>query len=47
MSQPKMDDLVARVLFRMNPDILQKVTREILKPVIEAIIQDELNSKKQ
>jgi CheY-like chemotaxis protein len=47
VEQPNMDDLVARVLSRMNPDILQQVTRDILKPVIEAIIQDELNSKKQ
>jgi len=37
---------VARVLGKMNPDVLQKVTREILKPVIEAIIRDELDSKK-
>jgi hypothetical protein len=44
--QPSMDDLVARVLARMNPDVLQKMTRELLKPVIEAIIQDEMNSKK-
>jgi CheY-like chemotaxis protein len=46
-SQPNMDELVARVLSRMNPDILQKVARDILKPVIEAIVQDEMNSKKQ
>ncbi len=46
-AQPNMDELVARVLSRMSPDVLQKVTRDILKPVIEAIIQDELNSKKQ
>ncbi len=44
---PNMDELVARVLSRMNPDVLQKVTNEILKPVIEALIRDELNSKKQ
>ena len=44
--QPNMDDIVARVLARMNPDVLQKMTREILKPVIEAIVQDEINSKK-
>ena len=44
--QPDMDELVARVLQKMNPDVLQKVTRDILRPVIEAIIQDELNSKK-
>ncbi len=46
-AQPNMDELVARVLSRMNPDILQKVARDILKPVIEAIVQDEMNSKKQ
>ena len=45
-AQPDMDELVARVLAKMNPDVLQKVTREILKPVIEAIIRDELDSKK-
>jgi len=44
--QPNMDELVARVLGKMNPEVLQKVTREILKPVIEAIVRDELNSKK-
>jgi CheY-like chemotaxis protein len=43
---PDMDELVARVLGKMNPDVLQKVTREILKPVIEAIVRDELASKK-
>jgi hypothetical protein len=45
-AQPNMDELVARVLSRMSPDVMQKVTRDILKPVIEALIQDELNSKK-
>jgi CheY-like chemotaxis protein len=45
-SQPDMDELVTRVLVKMNPEVLQKVTREILKPVIEAIIRDELDSKK-
>ena len=44
---PNMDDLVARVLARMNPDMLQKMTQELLKPVIAAIVQDEINSKKQ
>jgi len=43
---PDMDELVARVLGKMNPEVLQKVTREILKPVIEAIVRDELESKK-
>ncbi|HEX8872049.1 MAG TPA: response regulator [Candidatus Acidoferrum sp.] len=45
--QPDMDEVVSRVLNRMNPEILQKVTREILRPVIEALIRDELNPKKQ
>jgi hypothetical protein len=45
-SEPDMDELVARVLGKMNPEVLQKVTREILKPVIEAIVRDEINSKK-
>jgi hypothetical protein len=31
----------------MSPDMLQAVTREILKPVIEAMVRDELNAKKQ
>ncbi len=43
---PDMDELVARVLGKMNPEVLQRVTREILKPVIEAIVRDEINSKK-
>jgi len=45
-TEPNMDELVARVLAKMNPDVLQKVTREILKPVIEAIVRDEIDSKK-
>ncbi len=46
-AQPNMDELVARVLARMSPDILQKVAHDLLKPVIEAIVKDEINSKKQ
>ena len=46
-SQPdaNMDELVAKVLAKMNPDMLQAVTREILKPVVEALIKDELSKK--
>ncbi len=44
---PSTDELVARVLARMNPEMLQKMTQELLKPVIAAIVQDEINSKKQ
>jgi CheY-like chemotaxis protein len=41
-----MDDLVAKVLAKMNPEMLQAVTREILKPVVEAMVKEELKSKK-
>jgi hypothetical protein len=41
-----MDDLVARVLAKMSPEALQAVTREILRPVVEAMVQEELKSKK-
>jgi len=43
---PSMDDLVARVLAKMSPDVLQAVTREILKPVVEAMVKEEMKSKK-
>lgn len=41
-----MDDVVARVLAKMSPEVLQAVTREILKPVVEAMVKEELKSKK-
>lgn len=40
-----MDDLVSKVLARMSPEVLQAVTREILKPVVEAMVKEELKSK--
>jgi CheY-like chemotaxis protein len=43
---PGMDDLVAKVLAKMSPEVLQAVTREILKPVVEAMVKEELKSKK-
>jgi len=43
---PSTEDLVAKVLAKMSPDVLQAVTREILKPVVEAMVKDELKSKK-
>jgi hypothetical protein len=43
---PSMDDLVARVLAKMSPEVLQAVTREILKPVVEALVKEEMKSKK-
>jgi hypothetical protein len=29
----------------MNPEVLQTVTRELLKPLVEAMIKDELTKK--
>jgi hypothetical protein len=29
----------------MNPEVLQAVTREILKPLVEAMIKDEMQKK--
>jgi CheY-like chemotaxis protein len=46
VEQPDMDALVARVVAKISPDVLQRVTQEILKPVIEALIKDGLASKK-
>jgi CheY-like chemotaxis protein len=44
--EPNVDELVARVLAKMDPDVLQKVTRDLLRPVIESIVRDELSGKK-
>ena len=43
---PSMDDLVAKVLANLSPEVLQAVTREILKPVVEAMVKEEMKSKK-
>ena len=44
--EPSMEDLVAKVLAKMNPDMLQAVTRDILRNVVESMVRDELNNKK-
>ena len=43
--ESSLDDVVAKVLAKMSPEVLQAVTREILKPVVEAMVRDELNKK--
>ena len=43
---PDMDALVAKVLAKLSPEVLQAVTREILKPVVEAMVRDEIKAKK-
>jgi hypothetical protein len=42
-----MDSVVAKVLSRLSPGLLSDATREILKPVVEAVVREELNSRKQ
>src|SRR6202171_272806 len=42
----RMGDLVAKVLARMSPGCLKADTREILKPVVEAMVKEEMQSKK-
>ena len=41
-----MDALVAKVLAKLSPEVLQAVTREILKPVVEAMVREEIKAKK-
>jgi hypothetical protein len=45
-TQTEVDAVVARVLSKLSPEVLQAVTRELLKPVVAALVQDELKSKK-
>lgn len=40
------DATVNRILEKMSPEMLQTVTRELLKPVIQALVQEELDKKK-
>jgi CheY-like chemotaxis protein len=42
---PNMDEIVAKVLAKMNPEVLEAVTREILKPLVEAMVKGELAKK--
>jgi CheY-like chemotaxis protein len=43
---PDTDALVAKVLAKLSPEVLQAVTREILKPVVEAMVREEIKAKK-
>lgn len=44
-AQPNVDDVVAKVIAKMNPETLQALTKELLKPVIESIVREELGKK--
>jgi CheY-like chemotaxis protein len=45
-SKPATEDVVAKVLASLSPEVMQAVTRELLKPVVEAMVREELNKKK-
>ncbi len=40
-----MNTVVEKVMARMSPEKLHELTRDLLKPVIEGIVRDELNKK--
>jgi len=46
VANPAVDEVVAKILQKLSPDVLHKVTQEILRPIIEALVKDEINSKK-
>ena len=39
------DSVVQRVIDRMQPQMIDLVTRELLRPVVEALVQKELEKK--
>jgi hypothetical protein len=39
------EEIVARVVERMQPQILEIVTREVLRPVVEALVRRQLEQK--
>jgi CheY-like chemotaxis protein len=39
------EDIVARVVDRMQPQILEMITREVLRPVVEALVRRQLEQK--
>ena len=39
------EDIVARVVERMQPQILEIITREVLRPVVEALVRRQLEQK--
>jgi hypothetical protein len=45
-SEAEMDALIARVMAKLNPEALNAMAQQILKPAVAAILADELKSKK-
>jgi CheY-like chemotaxis protein len=44
-SEVDMNAVVEKVMARMSPEKLHELTRDLLKPVIEGIVRDEINKK--
>jgi hypothetical protein len=45
-SDPRVvEDIVSRVVGRMQPQILEIITREVLRPVVEALVRRQLEQK--
>jgi hypothetical protein len=45
-TQAEMDELVARVLAKISPEVLHAAAMEMLKPVVTALIENEVKEKK-
>ena len=45
-TQAEMDELVAKVLSKISPEVLHAAAMEMLKPVITALIENEVKDKK-
>ena len=39
------DEMVAKVISKLDPAVLQALTKELIKPVIESVVREELNRK--
>jgi CheY-like chemotaxis protein len=45
LSAQQIEDIVSRVVERMQPQVLEVITKEILRPVVEALVRKQLEQK--
>jgi len=43
--ETNIDDMVAKVIAKLDPAVLQALTKELIKPVIESVVREELKKK--
>ncbi len=43
--ETSVDDMVAKVIAKLDPAVLQALTKELIKPVIESVVREELKKK--